>query len=311
MFFVLKTVKNKFAILLIIKYKKFTKILKVNYYISKKYFQMFLFGMKIKGINFSTQYTKGSVVDRNNTANRIRAEIFNNVIKEFNKPQKNDSSKKLEFIPISHVEKLIKEKLPEPLKLIFKKVQLEKRDLNGAMMAIYNETGTKYYRMEVEAVKNQLPITNVPTLMHETTHLLDAATNPQYGLIDRQLCKKELNEKVDDFYMNTFYTDKLYPKFITKRKTRKFLKDMPVEDQLLVLRYFKLSMLTEIRAYEADKEFAKKISPWNNKKIQGYDELTYKCFGFEKNIKLVDKMRANIIRKERNKIRNTRKNIFC
>ncbi len=222
--------------------------------------------MKVKGINFSYNCSKGSKNSRIKAMEEIRTAVYENVIKEFSRPRSANSTYKKEYIPISKLTSLLKEKFPEPINFVVKKIQTcRKKSYDGVVLSCIRNGLTKYYKMEVSAEKNLLPIYQLPTLLHETTHLLDFALQPQYRAVNEKLAQKGLLDKVCDFYSKNLYSSEKVSKHKIGKRIKNFTENMPVEDKLLTLNFFKLHMETEIRAYGASKQYTKKISPWNGK----------------------------------------------
>lgn len=260
--------------------------------------------MKVKGINFSYAYSRGSKVERIEKTWQLGQQVFDRVIQKFDEQTSVPIEQK--SIPISNLRGLLKENLPEMLKFSVKKTPKEEKVV-GSLTSTYNSTAPKRYIMEVPAEDNKLFIRHVSTLIHETIHLLDRALQPQFQAVESQMSKRGLSYRFSKFYNEVFYTNKGYSKFSTKRKTNKFLKGMSIEDRLLALRFFKLNMETETRAYQASNNIDKSLVNADKDKIF-MNQLAYQNYNFERNIKLVDKMRADIIKKERNKIKRAHKN---
>ena len=258
--------------------------------------------MKIKGINFSTKYAAGSVTDRNGAVQKIRDKIFTNVLNEYPNIIELDASKHL---PISVIKEHIKKFLPEKLKINVRRHQQNRDDYKGCLIRHINSNVlVSHYTMELPAEKNKFCIDEIPTLMHELTHLLDFAINPQHNNICEKLVKYNLIEKFKKLYEEYFYTDKKISKFKIYRTTKKGIKEMPAEEKLVFLKAIELGLKTEMNAYGCMKKYADTLRIKKQRRIC-YNSGYYKKLNFEKKLKLIEKMRYKIISNERKEIAKT------
>lgn len=264
--------------------------------------------MKTNGINFSPKYSRGSVAKRSEFVRKVRDNIFDNILNQYY-PPKSDSNafgglNKIHYIPISNLDNFIKDLLPERLKFNLKKTPPKTKEYIGELQTRCSENGVSYYSIEIPAKKNHLYINDIPYLMHEITHLLDSAINPQYKISFEKLAQKKLAQSAIALYENVYYTNDKYNKFNILKKTYKVLKNLLTEDKLLILKFIELELKTEINAYGCMKKYIDDLRKNHQCRIS-YNKKAYNSFNFEKKLKLVEKLRNKIILNERKKQRKS------
>lgn len=263
--------------------------------------------MNIKGISFSPKYSSGSAAERNKTLQNIRDNIFARVVSRFEAPHTVDNTYVKyglrEYVPIAEIRKVIKESLPEKLRLDIKKTQNGAKDYDACLNTHVNnrDASVSYYSINIPAMKNHLHIDSIPTVMHEITHLLDMALYPQYNNSLTKIFKKGLPEKVYELFDKVYYTQGEFLKFKILKKTKEFMKGLSVEDKLLVLKFLELELKTEAKAKSCTEKYINFLRTHQKRKCR-YNPVDYSLYNFEKKIKLVKKMRYKIISKERKKI---------
>ena len=261
--------------------------------------------MKVRGINFSNQYTKGSVQSRRNTVERLCSKVFSEVVEAY-KPVKAGKGLSMETSSVHFLklEQLLKRTFPE---LINFNIIKNKKSYNydGCIRTMFDRYSLKSYQMELPLINKVLPREKIPVFMHEVAHLLDFAINPQYKMIYESLNKKEIFCETHKLYKDLYYTDKTFQKFQILKKTNKFLKNYTTEEKLLILRYLKLQMLTEINGFSVANKYENCVPKCYISSAKCNRGNNYK---FCEKIDLTDKMRYKIIKTERGK--NKRKILF-
>ena len=262
--------------------------------------------MKIKGINFSPKYSTGSIGERNKTVQKIRDQIFLHVVNQYDSP-KVVKDTHVEFghkhyIPINSIKKLLKDILPEKLKFNVKKHPPTDKENSGSILQHINEHGDiRYYTMTLPSKKNHLYIDDIPSMMHEVNHLLDFAINPQYQNTIRKIFQKDLDKNFEKLFGYTYYTNNIYNKFKIMKKTKQAIKNLSVEDKLIFLKNLELELKTEQNSYNCMDIYVKKLNQYQKRHLH-YRQNIYDTYNFEKKIKLVRKMRYEIIKNERKKL---------
>ncbi len=257
--------------------------------------------MKIKKVNFSNKYATGSIEARKKTMEQLRSEIYSAVMKEFSpvRISKNLSVERTGII-LPKLEKILKENLPEKINFCIAKKD-PRKIYDGCILTELDRKKVINYRMELPIENKELSVFKIPTFMHEVTHLLDFALNSQYKVVVEHLKEAEISGEAYSLYKECFYTkhaEAFDPKILTK-KTNEFLKGYTTEEKLLILRYIKLLMITEVNAFNATKKYSEDLL----KKVNYFPTKWPKLpdYHFSEKIKSVDEMRLKIIKKERNR----------
>lgn len=258
--------------------------------------------MKCRGIHFSSIYTRGSQNIRNIKCQEMSADLYQGITKLYAEKYCTDVKYKLltgqETVSLKKIYELYKKIIPEPLRFSIKKMQNCNQNCSGNIATHYSKKRNNVirYKIEIVAPKNEFQFFNLPVLMHETIHLLDFAFNPQYKSVITKVLQKKQYARLHKLYEQYYYTPEYFSTAKIKQVTKQFLKGMCSEDKLLLLKYIKLGLATENRAY--------KISDFYKRKLK-INNMTLECdvFKFKRKMKLVDKMRYKIIKKERTKIK--------
>lgn len=262
--------------------------------------------MGIKRINFSNKYATGSIKERREKAEKLSSQIYDVLMDKY-QPTKITDTLYLEtsHIPLKKVEKIISNNLPERLNFYLTSRKSDK-NYEACVKTMLNGNKVFQYRMELPMEKGEFSIFKVPVLMHELSHLLDNAFNPQYRVVVENINKAGIIKDVNAFYKQNFYTLKNVPEKELSKKIKTFLKNLTLENKLLVLRFVKLYMRGEINAHAAEKNYRNKFIPYlTSMPLFGFGKNDVSKYKFKEKIELVDKIRYDLIKKEH--IKNKRK----
>lgn len=254
--------------------------------------------MIIKGVNFSNKYTTGSVTSRLKTVEQLCSSIFWDVIKEYKPIKAGNISVETDTLSFLKIEQMIKKRLPEFINFYISKYTIDYGSAEGCVKFNTDCNRIKNYRLELPLENKKLPKERIPVLMHELTHMLDFATNPQHRVVRENMMKRGIIEDAGKFYKENYYTKHHFVKTGLIKNTEEFLKNYTADEKLLILRYIKLNMCSEISAYNATNKYANLLQ-----QISYYmlPMRKYPNFHFKEKVDLVNGMRYKLIKKERRK----------
>lgn len=172
--------------------------------------------------------------------------------------------------------------------------------------------------VEIPLKKKCFAMTDIPTLMHEMTHVFEKMFNPKIMKRSAALSyrlENGIGHQVNFNKYNNLY-DRLYPidyeVFTTQaEKTEilkshreeilKFVRGKSLEEKLDILQNLRYQLGMELNAYQLENEFIDKMTP------KGEDLSSLKVqvdkYLFKEKIDILKELTFNIIKKERNKIR--------
>jgi len=251
---------------------------------------------------FSSAYTKGSLAQRFALTDKINQKIFGNTVKLY-KCKRN--------YPAEIIEDCYNFCTPEDKNIMIKPLKVSKEDDFAGGTNIMQKMGMYVgYFMELPVTKSdKINIRTLPTLMHESTHVLDFLLNPKFLKNDLDFFNNPLSEKCFDFYEKYFYKfgDKsLLPAQIletAKKGTEEFLKTLPVDMKITFLNFMRYSMRMEEHAYRQDIHYAKILKklgkPFDSEELTDYNKVLL----FPEKIKIVENLLTETLKEGRSKLK--------
>lgn len=255
--------------------------------------------MNVPKVTFSKTYTKGSNSDRMKKAIELNEGLFSKLYAEY---------KNSDLVGVRQIERVFKETMPEPIYFNVKKLLPdEEKKMSGGLVKYFYENKICKYKISIISQNNQLHISNLPTLMHESMHLFEMLLNPKLHKVLEKVIKNSLSDKkgnlLSDFYYNNqYYADNVTNKLFlikTKIATKKALKNMKPEDKILFLHSIRDDIQSEIVAFNETNKYANKLKSENRKFKAIEVDKYYKSYMFEQKLKIVNELLNKIIQKER------------
>lgn len=252
---------------------------------------------------FSSAYTKGSLAQRFALTDKINQKIFGNTVKLYPDKKRN--------YPAEVIEECYNFCTPEDKNVLIKPLKISKDDDYAGGTNIMRKMDMYVgYFMELPVTKNEkINIRTLPTLMHESTHVLDFLLNPKFLKNDLDFFNKPLSEKCFDFYEKIFYklSDKpLLPAQIletAQKEIEEFLETLPVDMKIKFLNFMRYSMRMEEHAYRQDIHYAKILKklgkPVDSEELTDYNKVLL----FPQKIKIVENLLAKTLKEERLKLK--------
>lgn len=268
---------------------------------------------------FSYSIAKGSVETRLAKAQELNNQIYSKIKDNLISTQKN-------YIMLSDLKEIILSVFPEKKKFALDKIS-KKDEKNMAASADYlfdqyeNITG---HIVEIPARKNRFAMIEIPTLMHELTHVFDKMFNPK--IMKRSA---NLSYRFDSQTKNSFSFDKynrLYDKFygsdyeqfsneaekvnilnLRKQELLKLLRGRSAEEKIDVIQNIRYHLGLELNAYTVENGYIDRMTP------KGADLSELKTdvdkYLFKEKIQMLKELAFDIIRKEREKLARKCNNI--
>lgn len=273
---------------------------------------------------FSYSIARGDVHSRLQKGQDLNNIIYSKLKEQFISSQK-------PYILLPELKSIIASIFPE--QKIFSLVKINKKDLKqmeaSADYIFDSFDNIIGHIVEVPAKRNKFAMMDVPTLMHEMTHVFDKMFNPKIMKRTAVLSSRyEYNPKFDieiDKYNRL--TDKMYgkdyEKFSTEAEkvnvleTRKqdllnFLRGKSAEEKLDIIQNLRYHLQLELNAYTVENGYIDRMTP------KGENFSNLKCdtdkFLFKEKIKMLKEVGFEIIKRERAKIHksvNKVKNQIC
>lgn len=216
-------------------------------------------------------------------------------------------------ISLKEIQKCIDELLPNNINVIVKNLvqDVEDPDLLGYSALNYNSSSKiKAITLELLTTENKIRLRDLPSLMHEFTHITDQLYNPKILARCQYMTEKDLYVKdYDNLYESFIYNleepesnkEKL---FILKRLEqvfKGFLKKLDPKDKINYLQDSRYSTMLEINGYHSQRKFAKQLAK-QHVNIDEEDLLNEnKNYMFSEKLELLNKLLKDIINKERAK----------
>lgn len=216
-------------------------------------------------------------------------------------------------ISLKEIQKCIDELLPNNINVIVKNLvqDVEAPDLLGYSALNYNSSSKiNAITLELLTTENKIRLRDLPSLMHEFTHITDQLYNPKILARCQYMTEKDLYVKdYDNLYESFIYNleepesnkEKL---FILKRLEqvfKGFLKKLDPKDKINYLQDSRYSTMLEINGYHSQRKFAKQLAK-QHVNIDEEDLLNEnKNYMFSEKLELLNKLLKDIINKERAK----------
>lgn len=216
-------------------------------------------------------------------------------------------------ISLKEIQKCIDELLPNNINVIVKNLvqDVEDPDLLGYSALNYNSSSKiNAITLELLTTENKIRLRDLPSLMHEFTHITDQLYNPKILARCQYMTEKDLYVKdYDNLYESFIYNleepecnkEKL---FILKRLEqvfKGFLKKLDPKDKINYLQDSRYSTMLEINGYHSQRKFAKQLAK-QHVNIDEEDLLNEnKNYMFSEKLELLNKLLKDIINKERAK----------
>lgn len=243
---------------------------------------------------------KGSVQDRQRKAIHIVDKFYRDLMPKFKRNQitVKELQKSIDDIFQKRVNIIVKENIDNNF---FGGSDIEYSPISNCI------TGTT---IEIPIIKKKIHITNMVTILHEFQHAVDQLFHPKYLNRNQFMYQNELyNNKYNNLYDNFIYrhenieNKKTKAKVIKKleHKIRKYLRGYSAEDKINYLQDTRYNLMMENQAYYTQRKYAKAM---NKKHIPILSEdlaNENENHMFAEKIKLLNKLLAEIIKKERTK----------
>ena len=272
---------------------------------AKNFFRNFILNMIIhpRLTKFSSAYAKGPLAQRFATADKINNKIFGNVVKLY-RDKKNT-------YPAEIIEECYNFCLPEEKTVVIQPMTVyNPKDYYGGVDFLCKMNMYVGFAIELPVTKSdKLHVKTIPTLMHESTHVLDFFLNPKFLINDVKFNELKNNDKCWGIYQEYFYNSsgKTLDEILNNARsnTKNVLKEMNPNDRLIFLNFIKYSLQMEQRAYKQDSVYAnalKKIGkPFDKEDLPDFSKIMHA----KEKIELVEKMLADEIKQQRKSLKNS------
>ena len=217
--------------------------------------------MNVISNNVRLPYTqiKGSIQARRALVSRLNEQFFDSFVKltENKKVRANDF--KQVFLNL----------LPEKKNIEIKKINI-KENFSAASDYIYNEKSENIIGLTLELpfLSSKMGFEDLPTLMHENTHILSTLVHPKHTALTQKLNKADkYKNSYNDWYQNVLYTDEKITDdytvedmvFSVKEKTLHFLAGKSNRDKIDYLQDAKYQLEQEQEAFCEQLKYAQKL----------------------------------------------------
>lgn len=214
-------------------------------------------------------------------------------------------------ISLNEIQKCINQVLPKKVNVQVKNLISDIEDtenLGGSNLKYNFIDKINAITIELPTVENKISIRQLPTLMHEFTHVSDQLYNPKIlarcqTMTEKDLYIKEFEDLYDSFIYNyeepTSNKEKAYILQRVEQVFKGFLKKFDIEDKINYLQDCRYCTMLEINAYNSQRKFAKNLAKQHTK-IDEDDLLNEnKNYMFYEKLELLNKLMLSIITKER------------
>ena len=250
---------------------------------------------------FSSAYTKGSLAQRFALADKINEMIFGNTVKLYRGKRRN--------YPAEIIEECYNFCIPENKNIMLEHLKDPDADKFTGGTEIIEKMGMYAgYVIKLPINGNgNINIKSLPTFMHESTHVLDFMLNPKFLKNDLDLTNSSLRTECVDFYDKFFYqyidnTPELTLE-TAYNETVKFLKKIPDYMKITFLNYMRYNMQMEKHAYSQDTHYARILKKLGKPVGKGELEDYNKTVLYPEKMKIVEKLLAQTIKEEREKLK--------
>ena len=250
---------------------------------------------------FSYNYIKGSIKSRRKLVSGLNEQFFDSFFKLSENKKVSAKDLKQIFLKL----------LPERKYIEIKKFKLCDNHL-AASDYVYNEDNGNILGLTLELpfLNSKLQTFDIPTLMHETTHVLATLANPKHTVLTQKLNKVgKYSNSYDNWYQKVLYTDEKITEHYTvkdmlesvKESTLHFLEGKTSRDKIDFLQDARYQLEQELDAHNEQLKFARKLKDMGLEvnKEDLIDEN--KFFFFSEKIELLNKMLFDVINKVRQK----------
>ncbi len=180
------------------------------------------------------------------------------------------------------------------------------------LTSIENKKGDYYrYGIEISAnkKKKRMHVSDIPFLMHESTHVLDYLLNPKTIISVKKMEEKDIFQKdYYDLFTNCFYPKEGIPASQKDEKLaeidakmREMLSEVPFDEKITFLNYIKHNLEMEHHAYEQENKFANILLKRDQLVWEECLDNWNKYLYFPEKIEIINKYLAEEIAKERAK----------
>ena len=258
---------------------------------------------KVNAVKFSYNIARGSNAERLAKSQDMSTQLFSSLIEKYGCQ---------ECVQKKDLNKLYTEFLPEKIRFYFSKLsKIDAESTDGEMRDYYDDyLNLCRYVLKLPFRKNQLFQKDWPLLMHETTHIFDSALRPKTIRTKEKMFAGDLDKLTFDLYDEHYYDDNMNYSAFKDRKTLRNIKELTLKkidrlstaEKLLVLKYMKEELETELNASKVEKECSELLNAYCGFKLAETDQSQFiKENGFEEKIDLLNKMISKIISEERYK----------
>ena len=262
-------------------------------------------------VSFSYDFSKGSVESRRKMAQMLNQDIYNNLIKLFKKDRECD---------IDTFERVYNASLPEGKSIEFNRVEDQYADeFWGELEGVTDEDDKLVaYNINISNADDKINVSSLPTIMHESRHLLDFMLNPKYVKVDEAMTARNLYDSaIIDFYENFIYVYE--KKNLSKGRKQKImdeveselrevLKNMPFDDQILCLKFLRQQISTEYCAHIENYRYANILNHrWKMPPSQLHDEP--EGYMFREKLSVVNKVFMELMHNQHISLANENKSL--
>ncbi|MBR6099150.1 hypothetical protein IKP85_05325 [bacterium] len=268
-----------------------------------------------QSVKFSYNIAKGSVEKRLAQTRQLDEQLYKLIV---NSQKQNPTGNVL----LADLRNFVADILPEDKSLLIRPTN--KKDLKfmeaGADYLYDSKGNITGHILELPLKRKKLQLGNVPTMLHEMTHIFDKMLNPKTIARTIKLSRELEGFKghfghVDQY--NNLY-DKLYglkeEQFTTaeekfailktrEKEIRKVLEHKKTETKLNILQNLRYQLGLELNAYTIENEYIDRMTP------KGEDLSMVKTdvdkYLFRETIEIIEQIMREVIAKERAKIRRS------
>ena len=270
--------------------------------ITKKCLRRFVIYMNVVPVNakFSYNIIKGSVKSRQKIVSELNEKFFESSLVYINNKRVLAEDLKKIFIKI----------LPEK-----KIIEIKKFKPTGAYAAASDYTydkneNIKGLSLEIPFLNSKMSSKDIPTLMHELTHIFATLTNPKHtALSQKMLGEDKYKNHYNNWYQNVLYNDEKITQAYTvkdmlesvKESTLHLLENKKNHDKVNFLQDARYELQQELDAHKEQLKYAQKLKNmgFDVNENDLVDEDRY--FFFTEKIQLLNEILADVLAKTRKK----------
>lgn len=250
---------------------------------------------------FSYNIIKGSTKSRQKLVSKLNEEFFDSFIKYA-------ETKRIQNFDIREIFSKI---LPENKSIEIKKINSNKEFIAASDYS-YSDKNKDIIGLTLELpfLNSILKAKDIPTLMHECTHVLSTLTNPKHTALAQKLYRDDkYTNSYDNWFDNILYTDEKITKNYTvsdmlnsvRENTLRFLEGKTNQDKIDFLQDARYELQQELDAHKEQLKYANKLKEMGYK-INKEDLIDEdKFFFFTEKIELLNEILLNVLNKTRKK----------